>query len=52
MPLLPGTKLGQYEVVESIGAGGMERFLEREIPNWEKMSPSRFFPEHLRRSGE
>ena len=23
MPLTPGTKLGQYEVVESIGAGGM-----------------------------
>ena len=23
MPLTPGTKLGQYEVVEAIGAGGM-----------------------------
>ena len=23
MPLQPGTKLGQYEVVEAIGAGGM-----------------------------
>ncbi len=23
MPLSPGTKLGQYEVVESVGAGGM-----------------------------
>ena len=23
MPLVPGTKLGQYEVVEAIGAGGM-----------------------------
>ena len=23
MPLTPGTKLGQYEVVESVGAGGM-----------------------------
>ena len=23
MPLLPGTKLGQYEIVEAIGAGGM-----------------------------
>ena len=23
MPLSPGTKLGQYEVVEAIGAGGM-----------------------------
>ena len=25
MPLTPGTKLGQYEVIESIGAGGMEK---------------------------
>jgi len=24
MPLTPGTKLGQYEVVEAIGAGGMD----------------------------
>ena len=23
MPLTPGTKLGQYEVAEAIGAGGM-----------------------------
>ena len=23
MPISPGTKLGQYEVVEAIGAGGM-----------------------------
>ena len=23
MPLTPGTKLGQYEVVESVGSGGM-----------------------------
>ena len=23
MPLSPGTKLGQYEVVEAIGAGGI-----------------------------
>ena len=24
MPISPGTKLGQYEVVEAIGAGGIE----------------------------
>ena len=23
MPLIPGTKLGQYQVIESVGAGGM-----------------------------
>ena len=35
MPLSPGTKLGQYEVVESIGAGGIE-FLIRVKPFLEK----------------
>ena len=23
MPLIPGTKLGQYQVIESVGTGGM-----------------------------
>ena len=33
MPLTPGAKLGQSEVVEAIGAGGMEKSIEPAIPS-------------------
>jgi len=37
----PGTRLGYFEIIKPLGAGGMGRCSEHEIPRWIAMWPSR-----------
>ena len=41
MPLKQGTKLGPYEVVSAIGAGGMGEVYRAATPGWPATSRSR-----------
>jgi hypothetical protein len=40
MPRDPETRLGPYEIVRTIGAGGWARFIGHEIPGLDVTSPS------------
>jgi len=44
MPLSAGDKLGHYEVLAPIGAGGMGEVYRGAIHNWRATPPSKFFP--------
>ena len=52
MPLSPGTKLDQYEVVEPVGAGGMEKSTARETPNSVETSPFKVLPQEFSQDKE
>ena len=43
MALVPGSKLGSYEIRGTLGAGGMGRCIERMILVWRGTWPSRSF---------
>jgi len=36
MPILPGTRLGPYEVLSAIGVGGMGEELKQKVPTGKK----------------
>ena len=52
MPLSPGTKLGQYEVVEAIGAGGMGEVYRARDPKLGREVASKGLPDDLRQDSE
>jgi Tol biopolymer transport system component len=47
MPLAPGTKLGSYEIVASIGAGGMGEVYRARDPKLNRDVAIKVLPEHL-----
>jgi hypothetical protein len=44
MPLAVGTRLGSYEIVAAIGAGGMGEVYRARDSRLGRVSPSRCFP--------
>ena len=52
MPLVPGTKLGPYEVQSAIGAGGMGEVYRARDPRLERTVAIKVLPTHLNSSPE
>jgi serine/threonine protein kinase len=49
MPLAPGTRLGAYEIVASIGAGGMGEVYRARDTKLNREVAIKVLPEHLAR---
>ena len=52
MPLTPGTKLGNYEVVESVGAGGMGEVYRARDTKLDRKVALKILPPELAESEE
>jgi len=50
MPLDPGTRLGPYEIVAAIGAGGMGEVYKAHDTRLERVVAIKVLPEHLAES--
>src|SRR6516225_7633049 len=52
MPLLPGTKLGPYEILSPLGAGGMGEVYRAKDTRLDRTVAVKILPEHLAQSTE